>query len=282
MLLFKKVIDLQRFLASEKKPGLKTGFVPTMGALHEGHLSLIRRSLEETDVTVCSIFVNPTQFNDPSDLEKYPRTPEKDMELLLNAGCQILFMPGVEEIYPSKTTALPAFDFGQLDKRMEGAHRPGHFDGVVKVVKRLLDIVKPHRLFMGQKDFQQVAIIREMLNQLRSNIHLVMCPIIREPDGLAMSSRNVRLTPEQRALAPLIHQTLLEVKQKMHSDFPDQMAAEAIRQLSVPGLEPEYFEIVDGKTLEPIQLLEDTDFAVACTAVRLGTIRLLDNMILKE
>jgi pantoate--beta-alanine ligase len=281
MLLFKKVNDLKAFMAGQKKKGRTTGFVPTMGALHEGHISLVQRSMKETDCTVCSIFVNPTQFNDPADLIKYPRTPEKDLTMLLPTGCHVLFMPEVEEIYPDGQGAISQFDFSQLDKTMEGAHRPGHFAGVAQVVKRLLDIVEPQRLYMGQKDFQQISIVREMLRQLHSETELVMCPIIREPDGLAMSSRNVRLSPEQRVISPLIYQTLREIKAKKDALPPQQLVAYALLKLSVPGMIPEYFEIVDGRTLQPVEHVEDSDFVVACTVVRVGEVRLLDNMILK-
>lgn len=282
MFLFKKVSDLQSFTANWHLPDRKIGFVPTMGALHDGHLSLVRESLKETDCTVCSIFVNPTQFNDPADLEKYPRTPEKDIELLINSGCHVLFMPDVREIYPPGQMHVPDFDFRQLDKRMEGAYRPGHFAGVAQVVWRLLDIVQPHYLFMGQKDFQQAAIVQAMLNQMHSKINLVVCPTMREADGLAMSSRNVRLTEKQRTIAPLIYQTLQEAKKKINSHLPAQIASDALRQLTVPGMEPEYFEIIDGNTLDSVGLFENSDYVVACTAVRVGAVRLLDNLILKQ
>ncbi len=282
MLLFKQVAPLRKHLTQVKKECKKIGFVPTMGALHEGHLSLVRRSLKENCCTVCSIFVNPTQFNEASDLEHYPRTPEKDLGLLLGAGCQVLFMPYVEEVYPAKKTIGPDIDFGYLVEPMEGAHRPGHFAGMAQVVHRLLEIVRPHRLYMGQKDFQQFTIVQHMLHQLHSSAKLVVCPIVREPDGLAMSSRNALLGPEERALAPRIYQTLLDTRKKMHALFPRQLEEEALRQLSVPGIVPEYFNIVDGKTLRPVQLFEDTHYAVACTAVKIGNVRLLDNMILKD
>ncbi len=282
MLLFKKASDLGRFIAEIKNEGRSIGFVPTMGALHEGHLSLVQKSLEMADWTVCSIFVNPTQFNDPADLEKYPRTPDADLGMLVNSGCQTLFMPGVEEVYPPGLAEGPSFDFGSLDKRMEGARRPGHFAGVAQVVRRLLELVQPRFLFMGQKDFQQAAIVRSMLQQMYPGVNLVLCPIIREADGLAMSSRNVRLTQAQRNLAPLIYQTLLDAKKKIHSHTPAQLCTDAMRRLAVPGMVPEYFEIVDGHSLLPVQSFEDSDYVVACTAVKLGEVRLIDNSILKN
>ncbi len=282
MLLFKKVASLQRYLSAQQGAKHKIGFAPTMGALHEGHLSLIRESLQKTDCTVCSIFVNPTQFNDPEDLVKYPRTPEKDMELLVAAGCQVLFMPDVEEIYPTAPLPTPKFDFRGLDKRMEGAFRPGHFAGVAQVVWRLLDIVRPDRLFMGQKDFQQSAIVQDMLNQLHATIQLVVCPTMREADGLAMSSRNGRLSEEQRSLAPLIYKSLREAKEKMPNYSPEQITSEALQQLTVPGIKPEYFEIVDAYTLEPVRTFEESDYIVACVAVWMGEVRLIDNFVFKK
>jgi pantoate--beta-alanine ligase len=281
MHLFKKAADLRRYLDAKKQQGYSVGFVPTMGALHQGHAALIRQSVAETDITVCSIFVNPTQFNEASDLEKYPRTPEKDLALLMECGCNLLFMPSVEEVYPNGQAAGLHLHFGNLDKRMEGEHRPGHFAGVAQVVNRLLEIVQPDRLFMGQKDFQQFAIVQEMIAQLKLPVKLVMCPTVREADGLAMSSRNMRLTPEQRVLAPMLFQTLCDAKASIADQFPSDIQAAAMRALTVPGLEPEYFEIVDGATLEPVVIVEDHELVVACTAVRLGDVRLIDNMVLK-
>ena len=184
------------------------GFVPTMGALHDGHLSLLRQAQQRGNTTVCSIFVNPTQFNDPADLAKYPRPIAHDLDLLAAANCDIVFLPTVEEIYPNGTVWANPFVFGQLTTVMEGAHRPGHFDGMAQVVKRLLDIVTPHYIYMGQKDFQQQTIVKSMLQQMKSPCQLVCCPILREPDGLAMSSRNVRLNADERLLAPMIYKVL--------------------------------------------------------------------------
>ncbi|MBI5915873.1 MAG: pantoate--beta-alanine ligase [Bacteroidetes bacterium] len=282
MLLFKKTTDLQRYLSACRAEGTSVGFVPTMGALHDGHVSLIRQSVATTRCTVCSIFVNPTQFNEAKDLEKYPRTPEKDILLLMGAGCHVLFMPEVDEVYPDGQKTPLDIDFGYLAQPMEGTHRPGHFEGMAQVVRRLLDIVQPAELFMGQKDFQQFAIVRHMLEQLRSPIKLTMCPTIREADGLAMSSRNMRLTPEQRALAPLIFQTLGNAKANMTTLFAEQIKKEAMLALSVPGIVPEYFEMVDGRTLRPVGVFEDHEMVVACTAVRVGEVRLIDNLVMKQ
>lgn len=282
MLLFKKVNDLQNHISKSTNTSNSFGFVPTMGALHEGHLSLVKQSKEETTFTVCSIFVNPTQFNESTDLEKYPRTPGKDLALLSEVGCDIVFIPPVEEVYPPNVELKNDFDFGELEKPMEGMFRPGHFTGVAQVVKRLLDIVQPTKLYMGQKDFQQFAVIQNMLEQMNSSIENVMCPIIREADGLAMSSRNVRLTKENRQDAPQIFQTLKEAKKNMHALFPQEIKKIALEKLNtIPGFKSEYFEIVHGKTLQPIEVLEDVKYAVACVAVWAGNVRLIDNIILK-
>ncbi len=215
MLRFETVISLQKHIRSEKRKGKKIGFAPTMGALHEGHLELIRLAQKDCDVTVCSIFVNPTQFNDPKDLEKYPRTVEKDSKMLESAGCNILFLPSVAEIYPPNVDLRNRYDFKQLTQVMEGAFRPGHFDGMAQVVKRLVDIVKPQGLYMGQKDFQQFSIVKNMLKQMRTRTRLIMCATMREADGLAMSSRNVRLTLENRAQAPQIYAQLCCIKENL-------------------------------------------------------------------
>lgn len=282
MLLFKEVRDLQPHLYGLRQFGSKIGFVPTMGALHSGHLSLIERCLQVCDIAVCSIFVNPAQFNNPADLKHYPRSPGKDMEMLIQAGCQVLFMPDVEEVYPKGYKSLSNLNFGYITKPMEGAQRPGHFEGVAVVVKRLLDIVKPDALFMGQKDFQQLAVIQEMLKLFEMKTRLISCPTVRENDGLAMSSRNMRLNSEQRSLAPLIYKALKAAEHKINLKSLRIIEQEAMRQLSVPGMEPEYFDIVDGLTLTPITQIEDSNFVVACTAVRLGEIRLIDNLIIKK
>ncbi len=282
MLLFKKVKELQAYLANQTAKGKTVGFVPTMGALHQGHLTLFQKCLTQSDVCVGSIFVNPTQFNDSTDLFKYPRTPGKDIEMLSGAGCHVLFMPPVEEVYPPGHATPDPLDFGYLDQPMEGAHRPGHFQGMAQVVRRLLDIVQPDTLFMGQKDYQQFAIVQEMLRQLEVRTKLVMCPIVREEDGLAMSSRNMLLSEEQRLLAPKIYQALQAARKMVHSHFSREIEQAALDRLREPGMEPEYFAIVDGITLRPVDLFEDVRLAVACTAVKVGAVRLIDNMILKE
>lgn len=281
MLLFKGVKDLQNFIETEKKTGKTVGFVPTMGALHNGHMSLMSKAIAENDLLVCSIFVNPTQFNEKEDLDKYPRTIESDIAMLTEIGCHVLFFPSVEEIYP-KDLETPNFDFGNLDKPMEGAFRPGHFDGVAQVVYRLLDIVKPTNLYMGQKDYQQWAIIRSMLQQLNSSIKLVRCPIAREKDGLAMSSRNVRLPKDARTIAPNIYKVLEEAKQNMEHFSISEVKKKAIAALNaIPEFQLDYFEIADGNTLEIVHEKEHSSIIVACTAVFLANVRLIDNVVLK-
>jgi len=280
MLIFKKVADLRQWLASQTSP---IGFAPTMGALHEGHLELIRMAKREGCLAIASIFVNPTQFNDPRDLEKYPRTAEKDAALLLTAKCDALFIPPVEEVYPPGKNLTIELDFNQLDKVMEGEFRPGHFKGMATVVNRLLDIVRPNKLYMGQKDFQQLSIVRDMIRQLALPVELVMCPTVREPDGLAMSSRNVRLTTEMRAIAPLIHQILLWAKTESGKNRPsEEIQEEALQKLVAAGFRPEYFDLVDGVSLLPVKQASDGDFIVACLAAFAGDVRLIDNLVLKQ
>ena len=281
MLIFKKVDDLQAWLKAERSRGRIVGFAPTMGALHEGHLELVRMAKRDGCLTVASIFVNPTQFNDPKDLEKYPRLPEKDTALLISADCDALFMPAVEEVYPPGMDLTIHLDFRQLEKVMEGVFRPGHFKGMATVVHRLLDIVKPQRLYMGQKDFQQLSIVRDMISQLHLPAELVMCPTVREPDGLAMSSRNLRLSPDMRAVAPVIHQTLQWAKSALPARTATEIQTEAMHRLHSAGLKPEYFDLVDGVSLLPVGHWSDSDFIVACTAAFAGEVRLIDNLVLK-
>ena len=241
MILFKKGHQLQNYLATLKSDKKSIGLVPTMGALHVGHLSLIQKAKEENDCVVCSIFVNPTQFNETTDLEKYPRTAAKDIELLTSVGTDVLLMPPVEEVYPKELNTTLELDFGKLATLMEGEFRPGHFDGMAQVVNRLSNMVQPHSLYMGQKDFQQITIVRSMLTQLKSEIKLVMCPIKREENGLAMSSRNVRLTPGNRTLAVKVSQTLLGAKKMMDEKTPKEVKDWAMKELSIPEFKPEYF-----------------------------------------
>ena len=282
MLLFKSVEALQIHLQKKRKQGLQIGFTPTMGALHQGHASLIKAAKAENDISVCCIFVNPTQFNEPKDLEKYPRTEGADIKMLVGLENEILFYPTVDAVYP-KNLHIPTFDFGKVDKVMEGKFRPGHFDGVVEVVYRLIDIVQPDRIYMGQKDFQQFTLIQHMLQQMKSKTKLVVCPIIRETNGMALSSRNVRLIPEHQKKAPAISKMLHQLNDWLTNGWSIKEAAtKAITELSgIPNFRPEYLEIVDGHTLQPIEQMSDSDYVVACTAVWAGNIRLIDNVILK-
>lgn len=278
MKLFTGITELNLFLSEMRNRGLSIGFVPTMGALHPGHISLIARARAENDVVVCSIFVNPIQFNNPDDLKKYPRTLESDMALLEPAGCDVVFNPGEVEMYPGEI--LEKFDFGMLGQVMEGRFRPGHFDGVAVVVKRLFEIVVPDRAYFGLKDFQQVAIVRSMMQQTNSAVELVECPIVREPDGLAMSSRNVRLSPSARPLAPFVFETLQWGLTLASHSSPQEVTTRVLDRFKKhPEFEPEYFEIVDPVTLLPIVMFDPKKPAVACIAVWLDQVRLIDNMV---
>ncbi len=281
MFLCKTRSELHQYLNSRRMMGEQIGFAPTMGALHLGHLDLMRHSKAQNACTVCSIFVNPTQFNDPKDLEKYPRTPEKDLEMLESVGTEVVFMPSVEEIYPPGLNTTLQLELGQLDKVMEGAFRPGHFQGMAQVVKRLLDLVQPDHLYMGQKDFQQFSIVGHMIRQLQLPVELVMVPTVRETDGLAMSSRNVRLSPAQRQAAPVIFQTLEWAKTQLGRQPIADIEAAALQRLNLPDFRPEYFQIVDGRTLLPVANPADHDWIVACVATWVGEVRLIDNLPLQ-
>lgn len=280
--IFEKVSVLQERISAYRIQGNSVGFVPTMGALHEGHLSLVRQSMRENDHTIVSIFVNPTQFNDKNDLLHYPRTITQDLAQLDTVGSTDVFIPNVQEIYPNGTEKDGDPDLGGLDITMEGASRPGHFKGMAQVVRRLLDIVTPDRLYMGQKDFQQFTIVQYMIQKHRLPVQLVRCPIVREPGGLAMSSRNVRLSAAVRTRAALIFEVLNEVKERSEEMDVKSLENFALRRLSVAPFEPEYFSIVDGRTLEPVKNMDQTAFVVACTAVRAEGLRLIDNIIIRE
>ncbi|KPL10114.1 MAG: pantoate--beta-alanine ligase [Bacteroides sp. SM23_62] len=253
------------------------GFVPTMGALHEGHLSLIRRSVNDNRFTVVSIFVNPTQFNEKHDFDHYPRNLETDLEIMSSYPIDLVFAPEAPEIYPEPDTRR--FDFGGLDKTMEGLHRPGHFNGVAQVVSRLLDIVRPDRVYFGEKDFQQLAIVRAMVRQLEIPVEIIGCPIIREADGLAMSSRNKLLTPEQRTVATGISKALLRARDLAGTLPVDKLQEMIIDQLSeYPILKVEYFQIVDRESLQPVREWSDEGAKIGCIAVQIGKVRLIDNI----
>jgi len=281
MQIFKEVTPLQKWLRSQIKQGKTIGFVPTMGALHAGHLALMQQAREENDICVCSIFVNPTQFNQASDLQTYPRTIEKDIEKLYRTKVDVLFLPAVEEVYPKNLDTSLDLDASHLTNEMEGKFRPGHFEGVMQVVKRLLDIVEPHRLYMGQKDYQQFTIIQYMIDALQIPTELVVCPIYREDDGLAMSSRNMRLRPEMLHKANILNQTLSEMKRLVQVLDLKALEKWAIDQIEAAGLRPEYVMIADGKSLKSIDHYEDAAILVACLAAWADDVRLIDNMILK-
>lgn len=277
MKIVNNIKELKGYLAEEKRNNKQVGFVPTMGALHEGHLSLVKRCVEENDVCVVSIFVNPTQFNDKHDLETYPRTLEKDCSLLEPAGCDYVFAPSVEEMYPEPDTRT--FDFGLVSAVMEGARRPGHFNGVAQIVSKLFYAVEPDNTYFGEKDFQQIAVIRAMVEQLNIPVKIIACPILREADGLALSSRNVRLTSEQRQKAPLIARTLKESTTFAREKSVQEVIDYVVNTINAdPVMRVEYYEIVDGYTLESIQNWSDTTYPVGCITVYCGEVRLIDNM----
>lgn len=256
----------------------RIGFVPTMGALHAGHLSLVERASRECGTVVVSIFVNPTQFNDPQDLARYPRTPERDLALLEGTGVDVVFMPSPEEVYPEPD--VRKFDFGMLDKVMEGASRPGHFNGVAQVVSRLFELVKPAKAYFGEKDFQQIAVIREMVRQLGFGVEIVACPIVRDTDGLALSSRNALLDAAHRQAAPGIYKALTEGVAKMDGMTPREIEAFVTGRInSDPLLKVIYFEIVNGRTLRRAETPDEKgDGIQGCAAVMAGGVRLIDNI----
>ena len=273
--------DLQAALAALRAQGKTVGLVPTMGALHAGHASLVKRCVAENDAAVVSVFVNPTQFNDKNDLAKYPRTLDADCRLLEQCGAAFAFAPSVEEMYPEPDTRQ--FSYAPLDTVMEGKYRPGHFNGVCQIVSKLFEVVKPDRAYFGEKDFQQLAIIREMVRQLKFPLQIVGCPIVREEDGLALSSRNARLSAEERKQALKISQTLFASCDyaKSHTVAETQKFVEDAIE-AAPGLRLEYFELVDGNTLQKIANWEDTSYAVGCITVFCGEVRLIDNIKYKE
>lgn len=278
MQLVNTIAQLKLAVNNERENGKQIGFVPTMGALHRGHVSLVEQAVKATNFVVASIFVNPTQFNNPNDLKTYPRTLEQDLAMLEEAGVSLVFVPTVEEVYPEPDTRV--FDFGNLDKVMEGEHRPGHFNGVAQVVSKLFNMVNPHKAFFGQKDFQQLAIIRRMVEMLDLKVEIVSCPTVREPDGLAMSSRNMLLNPEQRASAPIISKSLAHARNNMERLSVKETIELVKKEINNdPELNVEYFEIADAKTLQPISHWSNTKQAVGCIAVQVGSVRLIDNIL---
>lgn len=277
MQIVKHINALRAIIDGKREEGLSIGFVPTMGALHPGHLSLVDLAGQQSGFVVVSIFVNPTQFNDKGDLERYPRDLQKDIDLLAPSACQLVFAPETNEIYPEPDTRQ--FNFGTLEEVMEGKFRPGHFNGVAQVVSRLFNIVQPDKAFFGLKDFQQLAVIKEMVRKLNLSVEIVPCPIIREADGLAMSSRNMLLSPEQRKNAAHISATLFEARNKTPQFSVEELCEWVVDQIDKNEyLKTEYFEIVDAVTLQPVNSWDEPCTKVGCIAVHCGKIRLIDNV----
>jgi len=280
MILFKKVNDLRKWLESQQKNGKKIGFAPTMGALHNGHISLIELSKKQNPVTVSSIFVNPAQFNDPKDFEKYPVTIDRDIYMLEEAGCDVLFLPSVSEIYPDGLTPASHYDLGYLETVLEGKFRPGHFQGVCRVMHRLLDIVRPGTLYLGQKDYQQCMVIKKLidLTGMSKATKVILCPTLREADGLAMSSRNMRLNEKERKIAPAIYHTLIGLKQNLKTGSTVSLVTTAQDALKKEGFRPDYIAIADAGDLSLIDNWDGHQKAVALIAAFLNEVRLIDNM----
>ena len=277
MNIYKTAEELRSFVTEERKQGHRIAFVPTMGALHEGHLSLVRRALKENDCCIVSVFVNPTQFNNPRDLETYPRTLDADSHLLASIGTTALFAPEVKTIYPEPDTRV--FHVGAVAEVMEGKYRPGHFNGVMQVVSRLFDLVQPDCAYFGEKDFQQIAVLRAMAREIKSPVEIIACPIVREEDGLARSSRNTLLSEEGRAQAPNIYRILSESRTWSKELSPKAVIERATQLLdAIPTLRVEYFEIVDADTLQPITRWEDSPKPHGCITVYCGEVRLIDNI----
>jgi pantoate--beta-alanine ligase len=274
---FETILPLQQKIAELKQSGKSIGFVPTMGALHQGHLDLMQKAKQENDVLVVSIFVNPIQFNNPSDLEKYPRTLDQDKQLLQSVNCDLLFAPDAKEMYPEPDKTI--YHFGKLATVMEGAFRPGHFNGVAVVVKKLFEIVSPHKAYFGEKDFQQLAIIQSLVKQQKLSVTIVPCSTIREADGLAMSSRNMRLSPEERAIAPEIHKILQKTVSLRNVLSPNEMEQYAKNAFNkIQAFDLEYVSIADDTDLQPIEHWNDVSGARIFVALQLGNVRLIDNV----
>ncbi len=279
MEIIKTTADLSARLSEAREAGKSIGLVPTMGALHAGHLSLVERARRENDIVVVSVFVNPTQFNNPDDLRTYPRTVDADCRLLSEAGVDYAFVPSVDEIYPEPDTRV--FNLGPVAETMEGAMRPGHFNGVAQIVSKLFAMTNPTRAYFGEKDFQQIAVVRRMAEIENFSIDIVACPICREADGLALSSRNVRLTREGRAIAPSIHRILKEsLILKENGQSPAEVKKSVNERINaVDGLETEYYEIVDALTMQPVSTWDEAvNGAVGCVTVYCGDVRLIDNI----
>lgn len=278
MVIFKNVLDIAQCLDNKRAEGHKIAFVPTMGALHNGHIALVEKAKNDGLLTVTSIFINPTQFNNKEDFEKYPVSVGDDIMLLEAAGCDVLFLPSVAEMYPDGAANMKTYDFGYLDTILEAAHRPGHFKGVGQVVARLLQIIDPAVLYMGQKDYQQCMVIKSLLTQMESSIQLRICPTVREDDGLAMSSRNRRLTDPQRVMAGLIYQCLVSVQTKMLTDSFDIVQKECLDILKDKGFVPDYVALADASDLSILSDYDPAKKMVVLIAATIGNVRLIDNI----
>ncbi len=277
MITFSKISNINSFVREQRSQGKTLGFVPTMGALHKGHLELMKRAKQENDLLVVSIFVNPIQFNNPDDLKKYPRDINQDKKLLESIGCDVLFAPAVEEMYPDKV--VKKYNFGTLETVMEGASRSGHFNGVAVVVHKLFDITLPHKAYFGEKDYQQLAIIKKLVEMEAIPVKIIPCPIVRETDGLAMSSRNTRLTFEERASAPYIYQTLKRARKSNETICPGPLKQMVINMFEArEEFDLEYFELADGENLQPINSWSASTEILGFVAVKLGNVRLIDNI----
>lgn len=282
MIILKKAGDIINFLSATKAKGVVTGFVPTMGALHNGHIRLITKAKTENDLVICSIFVNPTQFNDPEDFEKYPVTIEQDIYLLEKAGCGVLFLPAVDEMYPNGLKNNRHFELGFLETILDGKYRPGHFQGVCQVVHRLLEIVLPDKLYLGQKDFQQCLVLKKMAATNYPSLQIVICPTQREADGLAMSSRNMRLNEEERKQAIKISSTLQFIKNNIKPGYVGDLKQSAIEYLTAEGFKIDYVEIANANTLELLDNWDGKELIVVLIAAFLNEVRLIDNMIVNN
>lgn len=279
MIIIKTVSELEAYVGRERNNGRSIGLVPTMGALHAGHLSLVERAVKENDDVIVSVFVNPTQFNNPTDLATYPRTEEEDCRLLAKAGVSVAFVPTVEEMYPSGAVRVKEFRLGTAAEVMEGKFRPGHFQGVAQIVCRLFELCRPTRAYFGEKDFQQIAVIRNMVESEGIDVDIVSCPIKRADDGLALSSRNALLTPEQRAIAPEIYKALKSGVEYSKDHGVKETHDKVVALVDAnDGLQTEYFEIVDARTLLPVEEWEESPEVVGCITVFCGKVRLIDNI----
>jgi len=280
MMIFKHIRDIQPYLQTRQNNGLTTGFVPTMGALHKGHISLVSKAKKEADVVVSSIFINPTQFNDPKDFDKYPVTLDKDIYVLEKAGCDVLFLPAVAEMYPEGLQSPKKYELGYLETVLDGAFRPGHFQGVCQVVEKLVRILQPNKLFLGQKDYQQCMVIKKLVGLLGVNTTIIIAPTQRELDGLAMSSRNTRLTEADRARAPLIYKTLQMIKQEIKPGDISELKTKAITILTAESFKVDYIEIAAADNLQLLDHWDGVTPLVALAAAFIGEVRLIDNLLL--